>query len=43
MVTKLFNYNYNIYAFVYALTLDLGANLGLEIDDGKDVKSSTTW
>jgi hypothetical protein len=41
MVTKLFNYNYNIYAFVYALPLDVGANLRFKIDDGIDVKSST--
>jgi hypothetical protein len=39
MVTKPFNYDYNNYAFDYALPFDVNADLGLEENDGVYVRS----
>jgi hypothetical protein len=40
MVTKPFNYDYNNYAFDYALPFDVNVDLGLEANDGVYVRSS---
>jgi hypothetical protein len=40
MVTKLFNYDYNNFAFDYALPFDVNAYLGLEANDGVYVRLS---
>ncbi len=37
---KLFNYDYNNFAFDYALPFDVNANLGLEANNGIYVRSS---
>jgi len=39
MVAKLLDYNCNISAFVYALALEVDANLRLKLNDGIDVRS----